>query len=200
MTREEIIAIMAHTYPFLPEAELEKLWLLGEYKRCTNREVIINKGERNSQVFFILKGMVRGYIYTQKGEEKNLFLRPEHTLTGAPDTMFEGVATKYTFEAILETHLFLFRFPQMEQLSNEMLNVAKIYIEGLKENLQTLLFRVESLVYMTPEERYEALLKRSPQFFQTAFNKHIANYLGITPVSLSRIIKRRQEAEKGMDN
>ncbi|HAS44697.1 MAG TPA: hypothetical protein DCS93_29735 [Microscillaceae bacterium] len=200
MTKEEIIAIMANTFPFLTTPELDQLWLLGEYRKCANREIIINKGERSNRTFFILKGMVRGYIYTQKGEEKNLFLRPEHTLTGAPDTMFEGVATKYTFEAILETHLLLFHFPQMEQLSSEMLNVARIYIEGLKENLQTLLFRVESLVYMTPEERYEALLKRSPQFFQTAFNKHIANYLGITPVSLSRIIKRRQESEKGLDN
>lgn len=180
--------------------ELELLWTQAEYQKCANREIIIHKGERSQKSFFILKGLVRGYIYTPKGEEKNLFLRPEHTLTGAPDTLFEGVATKYTFEAVLETHLLVFNFPKIEQLSSEMISIAHIYIESLKENLQTLLFRVESLVYMTPEERYEALLKRSPQFFQTAFNKHIANYLGITPVSLSRIIKRRQEAEKRLDN
>ena len=66
-------------------------------------------------------------------------------------------------------------------------------IAGLQENIQTLVFRVESLIDKLPEERYEELLERSPQFFQTAFNKHIANYLGITPNSLSRIIKRRKE-------
>ena len=173
MTKEEIITTIKQTYPFLTQEELENLWLWGTYKKYTNREIIINKGERNSQVFFILKGMVRGYIYTPKGEEKNLFLRPEHTITGAPDTMFEGIATKYTFEAVLDTHLFFLRLPEMEQLNPEMLHIARIYIEGLQENIQTLLFRVESLVYQTPEQRYEALLKRSPQFFQTAFNKHI---------------------------
>ena len=47
------------------------------------------------------------------------------------------------------------------------------------------------MIDKSPEERYEELLQQSPQFFQTAFNKHIANYLGITAVSLSRIIRRK---------
>ena len=50
------------------------------------------------------------------------------------------------------------------------------------------------LIDKSPEERYDALLQQSPQFFQTAFNKHIANYLGITPVSLSRIIRRKNKS------
>lgn len=43
------------------------------------------------------------------------------------------------------------------------------------------------------EERYDALLARSPGFFQKAFLKHIANYLGMTPGSLSTIMKRKKE-------
>ena len=157
-------------------------------------------GDRSKRAFFILKGMVRGYMINDKGEEKNLFLRPEHTITGAPDSMFDDVATKYTFETIQETHVLIFPFTDIETLSTQHMSIARVYIEALKENLQTLLFRIESLVNMTPEERYEALFERSPELFQTAFNKHIANYLGITPVSLSRIIKRRQNAQKQVDN
>jgi len=49
------------------------------------------------------------------------------------------------------------------------------------------------LIDKMPEKRYEQLIETHPQFFQKAYNKHIANYLGITSVSLSRIIKRKLE-------
>ena len=71
------------------------------------------------------------------------------------------------------------------------LNLSRLYIEGLKENVFTLLFRIEILASKSPAERYEALIKHHPQFFQKTYHKHIANYLGITPNSLSRIIKRQ---------
>lgn len=200
MNKQEIFSIIKVTYPFLSPEELQLLWNVGEYQQFANKQVIIPQGDKSRRTFFILKGMVRGYLINPKGEEKNLFLRPAGTLTGAPDALFENVATKYTFEAIQETHLLLFNFAQVEKLSQEQVNIARLYIAGLKENLQTLLFRIESLVDMTPEQRYEALRERSPQFFQTAFNKHIANYLGMTPVSLSRIIKRRQQSEKNSNN
>ncbi len=41
-----------------------------------------------------------------------------------------------------------------------------------------------------PEERYLKLLKNQPDIFQRVQQKHIANFLGISPESLSRIRKR----------
>ena len=43
------------------------------------------------------------------------------------------------------------------------------------------------LLTQSPWERYHRLLKRSPQVFQQIPNKHIANYLRMTPETLSRI-------------
>ena len=185
--------ILHQTYPFLGKNDLALLQEHGRQQNFANKAAIIQAGSFQPEVFFILSGMVRGFFINEKGEEKNIFLRPEHTMTGPPDCLFEQQPTKYTFEAILETELIFWSFDSLQQLSGTHPNIAKLYIAGLTENLQTLLFRVESLVNMRPEERYEALVERSPQFFQTAFNKHIANYLGITAVSLSRIIKRKKE-------
>lgn len=41
----------------------------------------------------------------------------------------------------------------------------------------------------SPKERYERVLKRSPQLFQHIPNRHIANYLRMTPETLSRLKK-----------
>lgn len=50
--------------------------------------------------------------------------------------------------------------------------------------------RVISFITMTPEERYMLMVERQDKFLQKVPQHYIANYLGITPVSLSRIRKR----------
>jgi FixJ family two-component response regulator len=57
-------------------------------------------------------------------------------------------------------------------------------------------YRIEESLTKLPVERYINLLNKNPELFQKVFNKHIANYLGITPVSLSRIRKRIYERTK----
>ncbi|MGB1243432.1 MAG: Crp/Fnr family transcriptional regulator [Chitinophagales bacterium] len=195
MNRTEIESILSEVYPFLKDTDISLLLQIGTYQKLKNKAPLIITGQQKPKIFFILQGMVRGYYINQKGEEINVFLRPEHTMTGAPDALFARRPTKYTFEAILETHVLFFSFYELEKLMNQYPIFFKVHAEALQENLQTLIARVESLVDKLPEERYDELLEKKPQFFQKAFNKHIANYLGITPNSLSRIIKRKKMGE-----
>lgn len=192
MKQEQQITILQQIFPFLTTIDIIELFTISQYYALKNKTKIIERGQNAQKIFFILKGMVRGFYINEKGEEKNVFLRPEHTITGAPDSLFSNAQTKYTFETILETHVLILPFESFVHLTTKHPNILKLYIAGLQENIQILVFRVESLIDKLPEERYEELLEKSPQFFQTAFHKHIANYLGITPVSLSRIIKRRK--------
>ncbi|MNL63070.1 hypothetical protein D3C87_1871610 [compost metagenome] len=50
--------------------------------------------------------------------------------------------------------------------------------------------RISSFILDTPEERYLKMLKTDPDIMQRVPQHYVANYLGITPVSLSRIRKR----------
>ena len=195
MNTHEIKNILQSTYPFLNENDLELLLDIGEYVELKNRTLIIEQGKLNQNVFFILEGMVRGFYINSEGEEINVFLRPEHTQTGAPDSLFNNTPTKYNFETVVHSHILEFSFRKVMQLAETRPNFAKLYIAALQENVQTLIFRVESLVDKLPEERYDELLETRPQFFKNALNKHIANYLGITPNSLSRILKRKKNSK-----
>ena len=47
-----------------------------------------------------------------------------------------------------------------------------------------------------PEERFVSLLKKQPNLFQRIPQKYIANFLGISPESLSRIRNRVLDKEK----
>ena len=50
--------------------------------------------------------------------------------------------------------------------------------------------RLEAFVLLTPEERYQELISSNPTLINRVPDKYIANIIGITPVSLSRIRKR----------
>ena len=55
---------------------------------------------------------------------------------------------------------------------------------------KTMIERVESFVLLNPEERYLDYIKKNPTLINRVPDKYIANVLGITPVSLSRIRAR----------
>jgi CRP-like cAMP-binding protein len=94
---------------------------------------------------------------------------------------------KYAFEAISDCSLLIFPFAAFEALARHYPDMNALYIRVLKENILIIQNRIAEMATKSPEQRYLTLLAQSPELFQGAFNKHIANYLGITAVSLSRI-------------
>jgi CRP-like cAMP-binding protein len=183
----------------LPEfsgEEIESFLGICTFRSLKNKAVIIEPNKKSSAAFFILKGVIRGYLTNEEGVEKSVFLRPAFTIIGAPNSLFDNKTSKYTFEVIGDTELLVFELSDFENLAFKSSNILKFLLSSYKEMIQTLIYRVESMIDKTPEQRYEDLLDKSPQFFQTVYHKDIASYLGITPVSLSRIIKRRTDKNK----
>lgn len=179
-------------FSFLSKEDIDDLMHIGTYKKLKNKEVFIKEGDFTPVIIYILKGAIRGYLIEKNGEEKNMFLKASTTFIAAPDCLFDQKPSKYYFQSVQESSILYFQAKEFDTLVKSNLNISQLYIEGLKETIQTMIFRVEMLAGMSPEERYEALMERNPSIFQIALNKHVANYLGITPNSLSRIIKRKK--------
>ncbi len=193
LNHSQITQILKESFPFLKDEDIEAFISICEPTKAANKEVLIKGGEVSHSLYFILDGLIRGYFTNEKGLEKNIFLRPERTMSGAPNSIFRNEPARYTFEAVGECQLLKFKVKDMMMLAEKIPGISRIYITGLQETIDSLIFRVESLIDKMPEKRYEQLIETNPQFFQKAYNKHIANYLGITSVSLSRIIKRKLE-------
>jgi CRP-like cAMP-binding protein len=78
------------------------------------------------------------------------------------------------------------------------IQLSGIYPE-LKEAFYTMMFqrfRTYALLFLsrikdTPRERYEDLVKMHPEIIKRVPQHYIASYLGITPISLSRIRNRK---------
>ncbi len=49
---------------------------------------------------------------------------------------------------------------------------------------------------MTPKERYIDLINWNPKYLKSTFDKHIASFLGVTPLTIHRIKKSKQKLIK----
>lgn len=56
--------------------------------------------------------------------------------------------------------------------------------------------KVTPLLFTTASERYRVLLERTPDLLQRIPFERLASYLGITPVSLSRIRAKLKQIER----
>jgi len=187
---KEIRSSLTKLLPNLPISGIDNLVKISKYEKKYTKEIISKSGNHSKNVILILKGSVRGYIINEDGTEKNVLLRSAGIFIADAIGLFKNKPQRYTFETIGKTHLLVFDFKDFEDLAYQNPIILRLYLSILKEAILRLTYRVESLITKNNEDRYRDLLKLDPVFLRSAYSKHVANYLGMTPVSLSRIIKR----------
>ena len=190
LNSEEIDKLLEKHCPTLGKSERDIFINSSEYIHFDSKEIILDSLKKEKQAFFILSGSVRGYVIDEDGEERNLILRSEGVFTGDANSLFGNQPKTLYFEAITPTDALIINFDMFEKMVWQNSSIMKLYINALQDAVMVLTYRVHTMVSMSNEERYIDLLKKNPSFLKDSFNKHIANYLGITPVSLSRIIAR----------
>ncbi|AEL27580.1 Crp/Fnr family transcriptional regulator [Cyclobacterium marinum] len=180
-------------YKFGKELSLKDIQVLLKAAKngsFSKKELLINEGSKRNDVFYIKSGLVRCFNINDKGEEITLKLIPEHQVVANVDLILFSQASRYFYEALENTEVFFIDYDVLQDLvaRNPKLEANRKYVlqRLLKESME----RVESFVLLTPEERYQRFVKDYPGITNRVQDKYIANVLGITPVSLSRIRKR----------
>tara|TARA_R110002049_G_scaffold177923_1_gene345153 strand:- start:132 stop:719 length:588 start_codon:yes stop_codon:yes gene_type:complete len=180
-------------YKFGKELSLKDIQVLLKASKngsFSKKELLINEGSKRNDVFYIKSGLVRCFNINGKGEEITLKLIPEHQVFANVDLILFSQASRFFYEALENTEVFFIDYDVLQDLvsRNPKLEANRKYVlqRLLKESME----RVESFVLLTPEERYLRFVKDYPGITKRVQDKYIANVLGITPVSLSRIRKR----------
>ena len=134
--------ILQDAFPFLNSEDLDALLIGSRQRTLVHKENISNEGDRIKSLHFIVEGMVRGFFIDDNGEERTIIIRPTKTFLGSPGILQGATHSKYTFEAIQETHLIEIVAASFLSLSEIRLGISRLFTEILKENLQTVFFRV----------------------------------------------------------
>lgn len=152
----------------------------------TKNTILVNHKERSRNLYFIQKGLVRGFYYDEGKEITNWFAQEEEFATSfysfiTNEPSPETIETLEDCELIKISHGDLQnlyeKFPETERLGRI---ITENYYIKLEERILNIQFR-------TAKERYQNLLSKNPSLLQRASLGQIATYLGITQETLSRI-------------
>ena len=184
----DIKELLSKFFPYLKDKELDIFMSISEYKFAGNKEVILKSGKTDKNMIFILKGVTRAFNIDEDGNELNNFIRAEGHLM-ADAKVFGDEVQDLTIEAIGDVHYLEFDISKLEAIGYNNSEIMKFHNDFLKEIILTLSYRLNTFVTMTSEERYLDLIKWNPILIETAFDKHIASFLGIKPLTIHRIKK-----------
>jgi CRP-like cAMP-binding protein len=151
---------------------------------------MLREGQQGKELAYVVQGTMR-HFYTRDGEEKTTYFYFENSLTGPYMSCVTGKPSLISFEALADTKLLVFPYSAMQLLfvqSHTWEKFGRVLAEYLAIGLED---RMVGLLMLSPEERYVQLLQSNKQKIIERIPQHlIANYLGVTPVSLSRIRNR----------
>ena len=159
-------------------------------KNIAAKTVLLKEGEIPKQLFFIKKGCLRLW-FNKDGKDITLQFFFEGQAVASIDSLLSNQPSMFTIESIEPTTIYSISKNDFEQLH-------QIYPE-LKNGFQEIIFqRFSNYAHLflsqikdTPSERYDDLLKNHPEIIKRVPQHYIASYLGITPISLSRIRNRK---------
>jgi len=192
LTAQGIFREELKKYADLNEAEWIVFCQHLEFRPLKKKRFFIQPGTICKEFGFIAKGAVR-YYHVKDGEEITGYFSFENEYVSAYKSYLTQTPASNYIQALEDSELIVISHKNMElMLANPLLAykmerfgrlIAEHYLICYED-------RVSSFITKTPEERYLDLLNTGREILQRMPQHYIAHFLGITPVSLSRIRKR----------
>ncbi len=177
------------------EKELDLIDVYFEQKNLKKKEFLLKDDCICNFIAFISEGSIR-HFHVKNGDEKTCDISFETMWITDFQSFTHNNVSIMNLQAMEDTIVFLIRKPDLYKLYQEC-PIYETFGRLMAENVAQRATEIAmSLSSEKPEERFQNLLKKQPDLFQRIPQKYIANFLGISPESLSRIQKRIYENQK----
>lgn len=133
----------------------------------------------------LLSGVFRGIFVEENGyEATDCFAnQPGDALIGCNNF---GEPSSITFEALTDCEILQIPLPVIDTLLLKYPEMMQIYSRGLLDALQRH-WEIKRVMYQPALQRYIWFLNTYPGLNDVVNSKQIASFLGVTPVTLSRL-------------
>lgn len=148
-------------------------------------QALLAQGAEQEAACYIEAGIVRACHYTRDGQERCKEFYFEGELCLHYDSWLTGSPARYQLEALTELQVVQVPLTLLEELVWQPVCMALLRLQlGYKERKEAF------LLLHSPEERYRELCHTFPHWPARLTQVQLANYIGISPVTLSRIRRR----------
>lgn len=159
-----------------------------EVKSFKKGETLIEAGKVENFMSFVTDGIARIY-HLLNGEELTVAFTYENFFACSYNSFTQRTPSRYTVQAIEDMTIVGVDYNSLQDLLDEF----KTFERWARLEVERAYFLVEqreiSILSFTTKQRFNRLWENSPQLFQRVPQKYLAQYLGMTAETFSRIRK-----------
>jgi CRP-like cAMP-binding protein len=175
-----------HSLEYLLSHPESEIWE-GE-KQLKRGELLSRAGETERHLYYIIKGSFRVVYPTPQGELTIRLGYSGNVLNSLPSYL-SGLPGQLNIEAIKKTTVLYTSKTRIDAIINSSPEHGRSFRQMLEKLVIQQHERELDILCSSPAERYERVLQRSPGLFQEVPARYIAEYLRMTPETLSRLRK-----------
>ena len=145
------------------------------------------KGSIDTNIYYVESGSLSVFVLDDC-EEQIIRIGYQGNIIVSLDSYLTGEPSDFYIQAIKKTTVKVITKQQLENFLSQDIN-RTLWTKILENLVLQQMEREVDILTNSPKERYNRVLKRSPKLFQEVPNRYIANYLRMSPETLSRLKK-----------
>jgi len=184
---EQFHEMVSHVIDFENKDHLELLRAEASIQNIARGTVLLEQGQVANQMHFVSEGIVRFYLRKNNKEMTTWFTFANDFAT-VFDSFYLQIPARESMVTLTNCKLLSIPFTTVHKL----FHLNEQWSHGSRKMIIRYAIQLEDRIHllhqsMSAEEKYHYILERHPQMIQFVPGKYIAEYLGITRETLSRI-------------
>ena len=185
-TKRDIARELARRYSTMTHDELDVLESILVPMKFAKGEMILREGETGRNIYYLDHGLIRQF-YFRNDKELTEHIGCDHSIFMCIESLFREEPTRLQVEALEQSIVWALPKVDLERVALHNVNIQMMYRKILEESLIISQVHADLVRFETAQNRYRRMCKLHPQVVLRAPLVYIANYLQMTPETLSRV-------------
>lgn len=178
----------------------KKIMEIFKEKKYTKKDKVSFYGEISTKFYILKSGIIRSFYKDEKGKENIRFLHNGPTVVASFYSLILNKPSTITYDCLTDCTVLECDFKVFKRLAKNNVELSNLYNSILEKNYLDMENRIHDLTSLDATELYLKLKSESPEIEKLIPLYHIASYLNVTPVQLSRIRRDLYKKVKTTDN
>lgn len=168
---------------------LDKLVEIGMLRHYSQGSYILHTGDVLNQIFILVKGVVRGVVLNEEGNEKidRIVHEPGSFMLSSFCSFLMDVPSQQDLVATTDTYLIALPMKFAISLLEEEVEIKDIVIRELQHAVDRNWKLQLILKKSSAKDKYQWFLENYPGIIHKISNKYVADFLGMDPATLSKL-------------
>lgn len=174
-------------YIELSDEEWKHCSTMFKVDRIHKKEILLDQGAVCKNIYFVLDGLLRIYFVDQNGVEKTFHFSTEQTFATDYESFLKSIPSSFYIQAMEDTTVIIITKDILQDVYKTIGQGQKLGRLIAEDYFFMINDKIKALYTQSPLERYNTMNAKFPKILQRVSQHHIASYLNISSVHLSRL-------------